>query len=590
LASAPRPTKRGSTDPDFFSSARSFPITVGTNVRPGELHGYYVDLSFKAETPSWPPPWLPPRDQQLHVSTAQWGIGAYERYIAGEGEQWLEAARGAADHFVKEQVRDGVRRGAWLHGMPMHHTFLLRPPWISAMAQGEVASLLTRVHKETGDDRYAESALMALEPLRISSLRGGTEALLGGGPFYEEYPTDPPSFVLNGGIYAMWGVYDVSIGLDPDRAGRDWADSLDVLASNIHRWDCGYWSIYDLFPHPVPNVASSAYHLLHTTQLRAMQLIAPRPEFEVTASNFERYSRSRLNEGRAFATKSAFRMVVPRNRLLAHRLPWSESRRGQKVKSGRLAHSLVLAYHAVSPHWPSSLAVTPGRLREHLEMLVRHGYVGATFADVIRGGVSAKTVAVTFDDGFQSVIKHAFPVMSELGLPGTIFVPAGLMGLGAPMRWSGIDKWLDTEWENELMPATWDELRQLQDAGWEIASHTWSHARLPQLSDDALATELSSSRDRISQEMGGPCETLAYPYGDYDDRVRELARETGYAGAASMHPGPESPYCWPRIGIYSIDEGVRYRLKASSAVRRLRSSRFGQALEYRRHLPGRHPS
>ena len=590
MASAPRPTKRGATDPDFFSSARSFPIKVGTNVRPGELHGYYVDLSFKAESPTWPPPWLPPRDQQLHVSTAQWGIGAFERYIAGDGEQWLEGARGAADHFLAEQERGGTRDGAWLHGMPMHHTFLLRPPWISAMAQGEVASLLVRVHRETREDRYAEAALRALAPLRVPSSRGGAEALLGGGPFYEEYPTDPPSFVLNGAIYAMWGVYDVSISVDPDRAGRDWADSLDALASNIDRWDCGYWSIYDLFPHPVPNVASSAYHLLHTTQLRAMQLIAPRPEFETTAANFERYSRSRLNEARAFATKSVFRMVVPRNRFLAHRLPWSESRRGQQTRRHRLARSLVLAYHAVSPDWPSTLAITPERLHEQLETLIRQGYTGATFAEVVRGDVASKTVAVTFDDAFRSVVRHAFPVLAELGLRATVFVPAGLMSLDAPMHWRGLDRWIGTKWEDELLPASWNDLRELHDAGWEIASHTWSHARLTELNDEALASELVRSRERISAEIGAPCETLAYPYGDYDSRVVAVTRDAGYVAAASMHPGPQVPYRWPRIGVYPSDRGLRYRAKTSAAVRRFRAGRLGYALESHRHIPGRHPS
>jgi peptidoglycan/xylan/chitin deacetylase (PgdA/CDA1 family) len=590
MASDGRREKRGPTDPDFFSSARSFPISVGANVRPGELGGYYVDLSFKAVDPTWPPPWLPSREHQLHVSTAQWGLGAFERYLAGEGEQWLEGARGAADHFVDEQVRGGARDGAWLHGWPMHHTFLLHAPWISAMAQGEVASLLARVHEETGDERYADAALRALKSLRLPSQRGGALALLGGGPFYEEYPTDPPSFVLNGGIFAIWGVYDVSLSLDPDRAGRDFADALDVLASNIERWDCGYWSLYDLFPHPIPNVASAAYHALHTAQLRAMQLIAPRPEVERTIANFERYSRSRLSAARAFGTKGTFRMIVPRNRALAHRLPWSESRRGQSVKSGRLAHSLVLAYHAVSAHWPSTLAVTPDRLREQLEMLVRHGYVGATFAEVIRGDVAAKTVAVTFDDGFRSVYEHAFPVLSELGLRATIFVPAGLIGLDAPMRWRGLDRWAGTEWGNELLPCTWDELRQLRDAGWEVASHTWSHARLPQLNDDALATELVRSREKCAAEMGKPCETLAYPYGDFDSRVQDAAREAGYAAAASMRVGPVRPYSWPRIGVYSVDENVRYRLKASPTVRRFRASRFGQVLESRRHRPGRRQS
>jgi hypothetical protein len=90
--------------------------------------------------------------------------------------------------------------------------------------------------------------------------------------------------------------------------------------------------------------------------------------------------------------------------------------------------------------------------------------------------------------------------------------------------------------------------------------------------------------------MGQPCETLAYPYGDYDARVEVMARDAGYAAAASIRPGPERPYSWPRIGVYSVDNDLRYRLKASPTVRRLRSSHLGQMLERRRQRPGRHPS
>jgi peptidoglycan/xylan/chitin deacetylase (PgdA/CDA1 family) len=563
---------------------------VGSRVRAGELGGYYVDLRFKAEEPRWPPPWLPPREFRLHVYAAQWGLGCFERHLMGEGEEWLAAARGVGEYLIGEQERGGPHDGAWLHGMSMPHTYLLRPPWISAMAQGEIASLLVRLYRETGEERFAAAALRGLRLLAVPSSAGGARALLGGGPFLEEYPTNPPSFVLNGGIFALWGLYDVGIGLDDPDATRDFADGIETLARNIGRWDTGYWSLYDLFPHPLPNVASTAYHGLHTTQLRAMQLIIPRPEFERTLARFESYSRSRLNVGRAFALKSLFRIIVPRNRVLAHRLPWSEAQRGRPPKRRRIGHGLVLAYHAVSERWPSELAVSPGRLRQQLELLLRRGYVGATFAEVVRGEAAAKTVAVTFDDGFRSVHRHALSVLSELGLPATVFVPTGLMGRRPPMRWRGIDEWVGTPYEEELTPLSWDELRLLRDAGWEVASHTVSHARLTQLNDEALASELSESRQRCAREMGRPCESLAYPYGDHDERVRAAARDAGYAAAASIRPGPPNLFSWPRIGVYPVDDRLRFRLKASPTVRRVRSSQLGRTLERVTRVTDAHPN
>jgi peptidoglycan/xylan/chitin deacetylase (PgdA/CDA1 family) len=590
LALFQRLLARKATDPDFFSSARSFPTEMGGNIEPGKVRGYYFDLRFKAETPTWPPSWLEPRERQLHVGTAQWALGAYERYLEGEGEEWLACALDAGRYLVDDLEQGGPSDGAWLHWMEMPHTYRLRPPWISGMAQGEGASLLVRLHAETGDESFADAARRAMKPLSIPVRSGGVRAMLGGGPFFEEYPTEPPSFVLNGGIFAMWGCYDVGVGLQDSAATQDFEDALDALARNIERWDTGYWSLYDLFPHPMlPNVASSAYHALHITQLRAMHQIAPRRELEETRERFEGYAKERGNGARAFAVKSAFRLVTPRNRMLAHKPPWSESRRGRNVNNGGAVHSLVLCYHAISPNWPSVLAITPERLRQQLDFLVRHGFHGATFSQIAAGEAPAKALAITFDDAFHSVLDHAFPVLSEFGFPGTVFVPTALVGLPTPMSWPGIDKWDGGPHEDELRGMTWDELRRLRDAGWEVASHTRSHPYLPDLADPELYAELTESRETCSRELGEPCRSLAYPYGAVDDRVAHVAGEAGYEAAAALRPGPLDPMRWPRLGVYPVDGSARFRLKVSPVVRTIRNSGAGRALEKARHTSS-HPS
>jgi heparosan-N-sulfate-glucuronate 5-epimerase len=564
---------------------------VGAQIGSDEVRGYYIDLRFKAETPEWPPAWLPPRERQLHVATAQWALGAYERYLAGEGDEWLACALEAGRYLVDDMQEGGALDGAWQHQLAMPHTYELRPPWISAMAQGEGASLLVRLHDATGEEAFAAAARRALKPLSIPVAKGGVRAFLGGGPFFEEYPTEPPSFVLNGGIFAMWGVYDVGLGLGESGALQDFRDAVEALASNIERWDTGYWSLYDLFPHPaLPNVASSAYHALHIAQLHAMHRIAPRPELEAAADRFEGYAQERANATRAFAVKSAFRLVTPRNHYLAHRMPWSESRRGRIVKSGPMAHSLVLCYHAISSHWPSVLAITPERLRAQLDFLVRHGFQGAKFSEIVSGEAPVKSVAITFDDGFRSVYEHAFSVLAEFGIPGTVFVPTALVGLPSPMSWPGIDQWEGGPYEDELRCMTWDELRELRDTGWEIASHTRTHARLPLLSDDELQAELAGSRETLAHELGEPCRSLAYPFGALDDRVARAAGEAGYEAGAALRPGPPDPLRWPRYGIYPVDGPARFRMKVSPVVRGIRNSSTGQTLEKARNLSGSHPS
>jgi heparosan-N-sulfate-glucuronate 5-epimerase len=311
--------------PGFFSSARTLSLPVGSQVGSDGLGGYYIDFSVKAGTPRWPPEWLDPAEH-AHVVTAQWGLGCYERYLMGEGEAWLTAAIDTADHLLSEQERGGALDGGWSHRKAKPHSYRLLPPWLSAMAQGEGASLLVRAHAATDDDRFADAARRALRPLGMPIAEGGVRARLGAGFFLEEYPTDPPSHVLNGGIFALWGYHDLAVALGDEDARCEFERGVDTLAQNLGRWDTGGWSRYDLFPRRIDNVASPAYHVLHINQLRAMQLIAPRPELAIAAERFEGYLRSRPHRIGAFARKALFRVLVPRNRLLAHRTPFARPR------------------------------------------------------------------------------------------------------------------------------------------------------------------------------------------------------------------------------------------------------------------------
>jgi heparosan-N-sulfate-glucuronate 5-epimerase len=319
---AQRSPHSGPGNPGRLSSSRNFAPGIGEHIHEAALGGYYIDFRIKTETPDWPPPWMRHDQPQIHVAVAQWGLGCYERFLDGEGESWLNAASLAADYMVNDQVDGGPLDGAWLQHEAMPHTYRIDPGWASAMGQGEGASLLVRVHKETGDDRYSEAALRALRLLSVPVADGGLRAPLGDGFFLEEYPTETPSFVLNGGIFALWGCHDVALALDDAEARTTFDVGVATLAANLKRWDLGNWSRYDLYPFPVVNISSSAYHLLHTTQLRAMALVAPNPEFTQVADRFEGYTRSRFNRTLAFARKVAFRLVIPRNRLLAQRVPW----------------------------------------------------------------------------------------------------------------------------------------------------------------------------------------------------------------------------------------------------------------------------
>ena len=152
--------------------------------------------------------------------------------------------------------------------------------------------------------------------------------------------------------------------------------------------------------------------------------------------------------------------------------------------------SLTLCYHAVSKEWDCSLAISPLRLSQQLRHLVDQGYAGATLSEIVSGEAPERALAVTFDDGYRSVLEGAVPVLGELGLPGTVFVPTDFVGAAGAMSWPGIDRWVGTPDEGELLPMDWEQLGELMSRGWEIGSHTRSHPHLTELSDDALMEEL----------------------------------------------------------------------------------------------------
>jgi peptidoglycan/xylan/chitin deacetylase (PgdA/CDA1 family) len=250
---------------------------------------------------------------------------------------------------------------------------------------------------------------------------------------------------------------------------------------------------------------------------------------------------------------------------------------------------LVLCYHAVSPSWPAILSVTPRRLERQLRFLVSRGYRGATFSEAVSQKQGERVLAVTFDDGYRSVRELAFPTLSRLGLPGTVFVTTDFVGSDRPMAWPGIDQWLGGPHQSELTALTWDDLSALAGVGWEVGSHTRTHARLTALEGEALADELRGSREECERQLDLACLAVAYPYGDVDSRVTRAARDAGYlVGAGLRTPFRPDPRRWPRIGVYHGDTPLRFRLKASPALRRMRTRRVWTTLDsMRRAVTGR---
>ena len=284
------------------------------------------------------------------MKLAQFGLGHFEHYAADGDQQALSVAHSVGDYFVAAQARaNGPHLGGWRHEFSYEFGAALQPPWLSAMSQGQAASLLARVFAATGDARYAEAAELALRPMRISVEAGGVLGTLDGRPFLEEYPTSPQSHVLNGAIFALWGVRDVALMTRDPETEKLHLDLVSALSATCSRFDTGGWSRYDLFPERPKNVSSSFYHQLHISQLNVLQALYGGSVFGELAGRFERYQARALLRRAAFVQKVAYRLVVPRYKIY------------KDTPSGRRAHARRRVLLKVSRLDPDTTFVIPTR-------------------------------------------------------------------------------------------------------------------------------------------------------------------------------------------------------------------------------------
>ena len=228
---------------------------------------------------------------------------------------------------------------------------------------------------------------------------------------------------------------------------------------------------------------------------------------------------------------------------------------------------IVLCYHAIGESWQA--AVSADRLRQHVRNLLGRGYEPKTFVDAVSAAPGAKTFSVTFDDAYASVLDRALPVLADLGVPGTVFVVTGFADGGAALEWDGLleSGVGDPEARRSL---TWAQMGHLAAEGWEVGSHTCTHPHLTRLDDEALARELRGSKETCERALNRECRSIAYPYGDLDERVVAAAVTAGYEAACSLSVATSGRHAWPRIGVYAVDSLARFRLKTSPTVLRVR--------------------
>jgi heparosan-N-sulfate-glucuronate 5-epimerase len=284
-----------------FQSALSIgpgyePQPAGAFVDIHNVRGYFIDFRAKTTSPTASHP-----EALVPAGLAQLALGWWDRSLAGDAgamEPFLRVCRLLAASGVERQ-----NELLWPYDMalPKYH---LAPPWYSALAQAQAASVFVRAHLASGDDRFAELARQSIAPVLPGSPSGLLASTLDG-PAPEEAPSDPPSLILNGWIYALWGLWDVAIGLGDGRSRQLLDESVECLRRTLHRYDVGWWSCYSLYPHRLADLAKPFYHRLHVDQLEVLHRLTGVAEFGDAARRFATYD-TRSHRMRAVAQKVLF--------------------------------------------------------------------------------------------------------------------------------------------------------------------------------------------------------------------------------------------------------------------------------------------
>jgi len=226
---------------------------------------------------------------------AQYGLQLYCLHREHPNNGYKEKVLRVADWLLKRQDQTN---GGWPY--LFNHRFFytrypeIKAPWHSAIAIGQAMSLLTRAYHISSNPAYSRAALRGMQLMKTPTSLGGVLAKFENKYwFYEECPTQPPSFILNGFMFALIGLYDLYRTTSSEEAHELYKQGMLTLKRMLPLYDLGYRTAYDLSHYTTdggyPNPGKWGYHVLHIHQLMTLQAIESYPKFQETLNRWIGY-------------------------------------------------------------------------------------------------------------------------------------------------------------------------------------------------------------------------------------------------------------------------------------------------------------
>lgn len=205
----------------------------------------------------------------------------------------------------------------------------------------------------------------------------------------------------------------------------------------------------------------------------------------------------------------------------------------------------ILLYHHVAEDTPASTSVTPEQFAVHMDYISENGYKVVPLEKLLTAlkkgkKIRRRSLAITFDDAYPSVLENALPVLKHRKWPFTVFVST-----------EDIDR-------NSASYLNWDQLRELEKSRGAIANHGHRHQHMlnrePGETDaewrDRIKGDIEFAQSRLEAELKKPTRLFSYPYGEFDASLVQLVGELGYL-AVGQQSGPlgsaSNPLAAPRF-------------------------------------------
>lgn len=194
--------------------------------------------------------------------------------------------------------------------------------------------------------------------------------------------------------------------------------------------------------------------------------------------------------------------------------------------------TVILQYHHISDDTPASTSLSPQRFRQHMEYLADQNYLVLSLPSVLEmfkkgQALPDKSVVITFDDSYDSVYNTAFPILKKKAWPFTVFINT------RPLQ------------QKVTGFTTWDQLNEMARFGATLANHSHSHAHFLRRENNEteslwrhrIREEITEAEKIIQENTGQSHKLLAYPYGEYDNNVKDIVAELGFV-AFGQESGP----------------------------------------------------